>query len=97
MNNLFIRRIKFFPCNKKCKDIYYNNLLTSSHYLIERRLKRDADEQIQHWLLLLRYHIMSCDHVMNNEYKHNCSRIKRHIYIYTYYTLLHNYIKLIEK
>ena len=57
----------FFLCSKKCKDIYHNNLLTSSHYLIELGLKSDADQQIQHWLLLLRHHMMSCDDGMNNE------------------------------
>ena len=43
--------------------IYYNNSLTSSHCQIEKELKRKVNEQIQHWLLLLKiYHMMSCDH-----------------------------------
>ena len=39
---------------KKYKDIYYNNSLTSCHYQIEKGLKRKTNEQIQHWLLLLK-------------------------------------------
>ena len=42
-----------FHVTRNTKDIYYNNSLTSSHYQIERGLKRKANEQIQHWLPLL--------------------------------------------
>ena len=43
---------KLFPC--ACtKNINIYNSLTSSHYQIEKGIKRKANEQIQHWLLLL--------------------------------------------
>ena len=32
-------------CHEKYKDMHYNNSLTSSHYQIERGLKRKADDQ----------------------------------------------------
>ena len=86
-----------FSCNKKYKDIYYNNSLTSCHYQIEKRLKRKTNEQIQHWLLLLKisHDIMWSCYQQWNIY----TLLSIYIVIvelkdiYTYNTVLHNYIK----